>query len=227
MFDRCLTGLCTAGLVVARFEPFLGEPDPLRGLRAQLPLGHEALDHFSELLGEFSSAGHDRRVTALPDQLGVRGIHRHERQRARGRHYADRGVFFEECHAPIAGLTAGRELHDFVAAELAPIYDIVLVGPRLRMRREQALLANWVEATFGGRAVPLAEFYRHFLADRQEIAARCAEVDAEIARVDDDMVATMLAGTPVSEHEVVVRREEIESLLSGTPGPRLRCAIPT
>ncbi len=218
VFDRCLTGLCTAGLVVARFEPFLGEPDPLRGLRAQLPLGHEALDHFSELLGEFSSAGHDRRVTALPElKRAFEEFTGTNASRHAGRHYADRGVFFEECHAPIAGLTAGRELHDFVAAELAPIYDIVLVGPRLRMRREQALLANWVEATFGGRAVPLAEFYRHFLADRQEIAARCAEVDAEIARVDDDMVATMLAGTAVSEHEVVVRREEIESLLSRHP----------
>jgi len=217
--DRVVAELRAADLIVARFEPVLGEADPLRGLRAQLPSGHEELDRFSGLVDEFGRAPHERRVEVLTElktafeELTGTGATRHA-----GRHYADRAVLFEECHAPTAGLVAGGELIRFIETELAPLYDIVLVGPRLRMRREQALLADWVSSTFGeDRAVPLVDFYRRFTADRGQIAARCAEVDAEIAGVDDDMVATMLAGSPAGDHELLVPREDIDALLALHP----------
>ncbi|WP_394622254.1 lantibiotic dehydratase [Lentzea sp. JNUCC 0626] len=217
--DRVVTELCAADLLVTRFEPVLGEPDPLRGLRSQLPSAHEELDRFSDLVSEFGGAAHERRVEVLAEvKTAFEELTGTAATRHAGRHYADRGVLFEECHAPVTGLVAGGELTRFVEEELAPLYDMVLVGPRLRMRREHALLADWVSSTFGeDRAVPLVDFYRGFTSDRAQITARCAEVDAELARVDDDMIAMMLGGAPAGDHELMVPRENIDALLARHP----------
>jgi lantibiotic biosynthesis dehydratase-like protein len=218
-----LAGLARRDLVVDRIEVPVGSADPLADLRAADP-GAPALTGLARALATVPAAA-DRpaairalgeRFTALTGAAANRGT---------GLHYADRNVFYEECHGRLADLRVGRTFADLVESELAPVYSLMLAAPRLRIIRERAVLADWVARRFGpGTDVPLDLFYRAYFDDRPALLAACDVVDAEVAALDRDLSDLLLTGADRAGTEVVLSAERLAAFLERCPdGPPAVC----
>lgn len=228
-FDATLTALTTEGFVVARTEVPIGLPDPLAGLRDQVAgdaHAEELLDAFSERTRAVATVELPDRPAALAEVKDLFAATTGEPpNRGSGRHYADRTVLFEECHAPVEGFTLGRSVTRFVESELAPIYEMVLAAPRLRLLRERTLLTGWLTDRFGpGAKVDLATLYQVYFADQATLARRCDDIDAELDRLDRDLTTVLLDGADAGLAEVAVPEDRLRDLLARCPsGPPALC----
>ena len=233
--DSALAELVDRDWVILGFEIPVGEPYPLRALYEALPqLGllpeadqaHDLLTDWEDRLNAFVRAGHDRRP-ALLEQLKheFTKATRQPANRRSGRHYADRSILFEECHGRPTDLTLGPDLAELLAQELAPVYDLVLAGPRLRVCRESDILARWLTKTFGPETpVPLARFYRAYFADRKALDAECRAVDDELERLDQQLTDLLLGAADPAAREVLVDRARVEEwLVHNSGGPPALC----
>lgn len=228
-FDEALAALTAEGFVVGRFEVPVGVPDPLAGLREQVS-GDPAAAGLVDALRDGTRAVGTVDLAARPAALArVKELFEtatgESPNRGSGRHYADRSVLYEECHAPIEGFTLGRSVAEFVAGELTPIYDLVLAGPRLRIVRERVVLTEWLTERFGpGARIDLADLYRAYFADQADLSRRCDGVDAELDQLDQDLTTALLGGADVNQAEVVVAPERLRAALSGgAAGPAALC----
>ncbi|MGW3075379.1 MULTISPECIES: lantibiotic dehydratase [unclassified Kitasatospora] len=229
-FDRVLAALADHEWVVVEFEIPIGDHRPLAALREQLlaapadlaaPL-LTAIDGFEADLTRFARLPLPERAAALAatkarfEQLTGGPANRNS-----GLHYADRSILFEEALGRPADLTVGPDLARFITDELAVVYETVLAGPRLRMRRELAVLTRWVAERFGpGVEIPLDLLYAEFFRDRDAIARECLAVEAELAELDRAIGAALLgeAATDPDRSEVVVDRERVAAVLAARPG---------
>ncbi|MFJ7906040.1 lantibiotic dehydratase [Kitasatospora sp. NPDC096204] len=221
-FDRVLAELVDQDWLVGRWEIPIGSTDVLRSLAGHLPAGSpdlavvrrldDGLRRFAEgptagraaLLGELKAAFEE--VTGTPAN------------RSGGRHYADRGILHEEAYSPVRDVVLGPDVAELIGRELSPVYDLTLLVPRLRVRRELAVLHHWTARRFGlGTPVPLPDFYAAFFADRPLLAARCEEVDREAEALDREVVALLLDGAEDGRPENVVERARLEELLARHP----------
>lgn len=227
--DSVLTELVDRDWLTLGFEIPVGEPYPLRALRDALPprgtlseadKAHDLLTDWEEHLSAFAGAHHDRRP-ALLDRLKEKftkatGLPANRRS---GRHYADRSIVFEECHGRPTDLTLGPDMAELVMRELAPVYDLVLAGPRLRSRREADILAQWLTRSFGPETpVPFARFYGAYFADRTALDAECRAVDDELERLDRELTDLLLGGADPGTREVLVDRTRVEEWLARNGG---------
>nr|WP_240942478.1 lantibiotic dehydratase [Planosporangium thailandense] len=226
--EETMAELAARDWLVARFEIPVGVADPLAALRAALPdptasaaaaEGHRLVSELADLLAAFAAAAPTERPAALAAaKAAFTAATGSAANRNEGRHYADRAIYYEEGHSRVRDLTLGADLARLLSEELAPVYDLVLAGPRLRIRREREILARWMTGRFGtGRPVPLAEFFAGYLDDRAALSAECDPVDAELARLDDDVTDALLAGADPDTSEVTVPAERLAVLMASYP----------
>ncbi|MEU1671145.1 lantibiotic dehydratase [Streptomyces roseifaciens] len=225
-FDRALRRLTEHEWVIAEFEIPVGDSRPLAALRDLLSAAPGGLarpllaatERFEQDLARFSALSPEERPALLADAKDrFEKLTRVPANRHRGLHYADRSILFEEAHSGLAGLTVGPDVARFITDELSVVYETVLAGPRLRMRRESAILTRWAAARFGtGTAVPLDRLYAEFFRDRERLAAECATVDAELAVLDAEITHALL-GDDTGRAETVVPRERLEAVLGAHP----------
>ncbi|GHD86855.1 lantibiotic dehydratase [Streptomyces naganishii] len=226
-FDQVLKELVAREWVVAEFEIPVGDHEPLAALRRQLDSAPpeqagpilSAIGHFEEDLARFAKLPPAERPAALAatksrfEKLTGTAANRNS-----GLHYADRSILFEEAHGEPAGLTIGPDIARFITDELSIVYETVLARPRLRMRRELAILTRWVAERFGADVeVPLDRLYSEFFRDRHALEEQCAAVEAELAALDRVITDALLGEGDVDRPEVVVERNRMEAILAAHP----------
>ncbi|MEU3030371.1 lantibiotic dehydratase [Streptomyces incarnatus] len=226
-FDLVLKELVAQEWVVAEFEIPVGEHEPLAVLRRQLlsaPPGQaapilSAIGHFEEDLARFAKLPLAERPAALAaTKARFEKLTGTPANRNGGLHYADRSILFEEAHGEPAGLTIGPDIARFITDELSIVYETVLARPRLRMRRELAVLTRWVTEHFGADVeVPLDRLYSEFFRDRHALEEECAAVEAELAALDRVITDALLGEGGVDRPEVVVERDRMEAILAAHP----------
>lgn len=224
--EPVISGLVDRGIVFCHYEIPVGEPEPLAYLLKQISadLGgtaeslRDALRDLNTLVGRFAIAPSERRhasmtaVTAAFERLT--GCEPH---RLAGRHYADRTVLYEECHAPVEEIIAGGDIEELITSELAIVYDLFLTPVRYRMRREHQILADYITETFGaGVRVRLADFFRAYCADRAELTRQCEGVDRELAGIREELT-TLLVSQRWDDAEIGIDRASLEEFLGRFP----------
>jgi hypothetical protein len=224
-FEEVLRKAVRDEWLTAEFEVPVGEARPLGQLRDLLPRDDDraapllaAIARFEQDLRRFSASPATERPALLAgakrrfeDLTGVPG------NRNSGLHYADRSILYEEAHGRLRGLTIGPDIARFVTEELAVVYEMVLAGPRLRMRREREVLTRWIRDRFGdGTEVPLDRLYAQSFGDRDRLVRECAPIEAELAELDDRIVRALL-GPDTERPEAVVSRSTLEEILSAQP----------
>ncbi|CAG7613341.1 lantibiotic dehydratase [Actinacidiphila bryophytorum] len=225
-FDAAVSELAEAGWIVDRWEIPVGAPDPLGVLDALLTgAGQEnspeaaTVRRLQEGLTAFSRAPHAsraRQFAALKDDFqAATGT---APNRSRGRHYADRSVLYEEALGPVRELTLGSEVARAVTTELSAVFDLVLLSPRLRIRRETDILGRWMTRCFGaGTEVPLRDFYEGFFADKPALDEECRQVDAEVGALDREVTAALLGSADRAVHEVLIERADLDKVIARYP----------
>ncbi|MFB7126832.1 lantibiotic dehydratase [Kitasatospora sp. NPDC056273] len=232
-FDEALADLADRGLATAWPEVPVGDPRPLAALRAQLVAAdagdHPAMAWTAELeaaVAAFAQAPYPERPTALAAlKARFEELTAGPANRFGGHHYADRSVVWEEAHGELDDLRIGSELAEVLSEELAFVYEIALAAPRLRLRLETDILTRWFRDRFGpDRPVPLADFYRAFVEDREQLALRCSDVTTEVARLRATVARQLLGTADPAAREIVVPDERIDELRAGLPqGPAAFC----
>ncbi|MEU9186815.1 lantibiotic dehydratase [Streptomyces sp. NPDC048484] len=226
-FDQVLKELVAHEWVLAEFEIPIGDHEPLAALRQQLlPAPPEqaapilsAIGCFEEDLARFAKLPLSERQAALAvakarfEELTGTAANRNS-----GLHYADRSILFEEAHGEPADLTIGPDIVRFITDELSIVYETVLARPRLRMRRELAILTTWVAERFGADVeVPLDRLYSEFFRDRHSLEEECTAVESELAALDREIADALLGEGGVDVPEVVVERDRMEAILAAHP----------
>ncbi|WP_229402283.1 lantibiotic dehydratase [Micromonospora okii] len=225
--EEALDDLTGADLLVCRWEIPIGSADPLLVLDAHLRAGGSpetpstvgdlaTVERFRTALDAFAAAAPAERATLLArlkdDFETVTGT---SPNRTGGTHYADRAIVYEEAYGPVKRLRLGGDVAALVGEELSVVYDVALLGPRIRVRRERDLLADWMRTRFGaGARVPLVRFYTSFYAEREALAQRCERIDQEIAAAGRTVLETLLDGHPGGPAEAVVDRDRLEETLA-------------
>jgi hypothetical protein len=216
--DDALAALVGNDLVVARFEVPVGVADPLPALRAQVGAG-TPVDDVARDLDAVAGAGLTERpaaVTALKTTFAL--VTGAQANRGTGMHYADRSVFYEECHGPLGDLRFGDGIAELIETELAPVYALALAVPRLRIVRETELLVRWMSERFGEDAiVPLDRFYATYFGDRAGLLDGCDKIDAELDSLDSDLTDVLLGDGDPEAAEVVVPPERLAAFLRRCP----------
>ena len=225
-FEAVFARLEERGWLVARFEVPVGEPYPLKSLRRRLvEAGPVATDHLALLrrlerrLHAFADAAGDERPRALEElKATFERATGTSANRGHGKLYADRSIVFEECHSRLRDVTLGPDVVSVLTDELSLVYDLVLLKPRLRMRRELDLLGRRLAAGFGRDAdVPLGDVYAWFCEQRGRIAAERADVDAELDGLDAVLASAVLHDARGDEHEIDVPRRRLEAIVDRYP----------
>ena len=227
-FEHVLDGLAAKGLLHLGPELPVGETSPagLRGLLQEHGADLAPVDRLDGLLTEFAGAEPDLRAEILHE---INDFFQHTTgeaaARSGGRHYADRAVLYEDAVSRVRDVSVGREVHDFVSGELSGVYDALLLGSRVRMARERALLREWLRSSFGeGAEVPLGQVYQRFIADRDEIGELCDEVDDEVKAAEEHLADVLLSHWDGESPEVDVAPEVLRGVLSHYPsGPAAVC----
>ncbi|MFD5424228.1 lantibiotic dehydratase [Streptomyces sp. NPDC127084] len=219
--DATLASLVERELVVCRFEVPVGVTDPLHVLREQVgdcaPL--ERLIEDLEAVSVAEPADRPAAIDALRGSyVDMTGATAH---RGTGMHYADRSVFYEECHAPVGRVRLGADLVEHIEQELAPVYALALAIPRLRILREGELLGRWASQRFGEHGtIPLDRFYAAYFADKPALLEEVDKVDAELAALDADLADLLLGHADRSVAEVEVDAGRLRAFLDRCPeGP--------
>lgn len=229
--DEVLRQLVEDQWIISEWEIPIGEPFPLRVLTEHLAehLGTAAakqaergiavISGFERALADFAVAATQRRSTLLAEiKEDFAQITGGPANRSSGRHYADRSVLFEEALGEVQDLALGADLASFLGGELSVVYDMALLVPRLRMRREREILRGWVRRRFGlGVPVRLGRFYAEFFADRAALDEQCTEVDVELSEVDRQLTELLLVGAPPGLREVEVPRARLEEFFARYP----------
>jgi hypothetical protein len=235
-FDAVLRQLVDHDWLVAKFEVPVGDPYPLRALRDQLrkvtdPAAEAALTAVESLdrgLAEFAVTPPESRAARLAEvKSRFEELTGCAPNRFGGLHYADRSVLFEEAHSELRDLAVGQDLVDFIISELSVVYESVLVGPRLRMRRETTILTRWFDYRFGpNTVVELDRFYGAFFADRDGLTEECAAVDAELDELDGAITDTLLGDWDGTSGEVVLDPRRVRAVFAEHPAEPLGLCNP-
>ncbi|MGW0811416.1 lantibiotic dehydratase [Nonomuraea sp. NPDC002799] len=220
-FDDVLGELTAKDWLVARWEIPIGSAHPLEVLREQVrDLGDLAtVRRLGEQLHEFVTGPLDGRaalLAAMKERFEhVTGA---PANRGGGRHYADRGILYEEAYGPVHDMRLGHDVAGLISGELSVVYDLAMLAPRLRVRRELGILRRWAGHRFGAETpIALERFYTAFYADEPELARQCEQVDREIEALDREVTALLLDGHTPGHGETVVERARLARLLSRFP----------
>ncbi|MBM9508488.1 lantibiotic dehydratase [Actinacidiphila acididurans] len=224
-FDEVLRELVAKDWLTARWEIPVGAADPLRTLSGHLEEGAEGAAElavvrwFADTLRRFADGPVEDRAALLGRlKETFEEVTGTAANRSQGLHYSDRSVLYEEAYSPVRNMTLGEDLGNVISRELSVVYDLTLLAPRLRVRREQEILRRWTEDRFGlGNPVALQHFYAGFFEDKPQLARLCEEVDRDIAALDQEITDVLLAGTTGDQHETVVDRDRLEELLARHP----------
>nr|WP_145485822.1 MULTISPECIES: lantibiotic dehydratase [Streptomyces] len=221
-FDEVLHELVSNGWLTARWEIPVGAADPLQTLTGHLKEGTAELavaQWFADALRQFADGPVEDRAALLSSlKKKFEEITGTAANRSQGLHYSDRSVLYEEAYSPVRNMTLGHDVENLISRELSVVYDLTLLAPRLRIRREQEILHGWMKERFGlGNPVALQHFYAGFFEDKPQLARQCEEVDRDIATLDHEITTVLLAGTTGDQHETVVDRGQLEELLARHP----------
>ncbi|MFJ6770523.1 lantibiotic dehydratase [Kitasatospora sp. NPDC091257] len=221
-FDHVLAELVDQDWLIGRWEIPIGSTDVLRSLAGHLAEDSPDLAvvrRFEDGLRRFAEGPTARRAALLGElKEAFEEVTGSAANRSEGRHYADRSILYEEAYSPVEDVVLGPDVTGLIGRELSAVYDLTLLVPRLRIRRELEVLRHWTARRFGlGTPVPLPDFYAAFFADKPRLAAQCEEVDREIEALDREVVALLLDGAEDGRPESVVDRARLEELLARHP----------
>jgi hypothetical protein len=223
--DDLLRDLVRGQWVSSGFEIPTGTPSAVHDLRqllaeglADAPEARVVLEQVEDFLTEFADAGPARRPALLD---GLKSLFEaftgRAANRGHGRIYADRSIVFEECRSGLTDLTVGTDMAAFLQEELAPAYDLMLIGPRLRMRLESGILHDWCRDRYEvGAEIPLFDFSERFAADSESVARACAQVDLQVAAARE-RIAAQLYGDDLDRRRVEVSAASVRELLGAHP----------
>ncbi len=232
-FLERVKAMAAAGALIAELEVPVGPPDPLARLLADLPaadgqgphdglrLWRGELEAASRDLAEFPAASTPRRqqifrnleeqFAKLTGQVAARGL---------GKVYADRSLLSEEFHRVLPGLRIGGRLLRVIEEDLAPVYDLFLLGPRRRLTAERDLLADWWQTRFpAGRSVSPVVFLRDFLDDLDRIEPRYLAIDREIDSLNELVRDELLPASATGESVVTIDGQRLGALLDAHSVP--------
>ncbi|MFI6845046.1 lantibiotic dehydratase family protein [Kitasatospora sp. NBC_00085] len=219
--DAALTSLVERELVVARFEVPVGVTEPLEALREQVGEA-AAVERMAADLAAIPVAEPTDRPAAI-ERLKSTFVETtgSAANRGTGLHYADRSVFYEECHGPVGDVRLGADLAELIEDELAPVYALALAVPRLRILREGEVLSRWAAQRFGSdTAVPLDRFYAAYFEDRPALLRECDRIDAELDGLDAELTDLLLGDADPAIAEIEVAPERLRAFLARCPdGP--------
>ncbi|MEV0327373.1 lantibiotic dehydratase [Micromonospora echinospora] len=124
--------------------------------------------------------------------------------RAAGVTYGDRTVYHEDCDSEYGDLVLGRPFPGLVERDLAFVYDLYLVLPRIRLLAVRDMLHRWFCRVFGpGASVPVHDFVTAHLRDEAALAAGYDEVDALVAAKAQAMARLLVpAGCAAATHHL-------------------------
>jgi len=222
-FDEVLHDLVGKDWLIARLEIPVGTADPLRTLIGHLEeegtAEHTVVRWFTDTLRRFADGPAEDRAALLGRmKTTFEEVTGKAANRSQGLHYSDRSILYEEAYSPVRNMTLGREVERVIRDELSLVYDLTLLAPRLRVRREQEILHGWVTERFGlGQRVALPHFYVGFFEDKPRLAKECEAVDRDIAALDRDLTDLLLAGVTADQRETVVDRDRLEEFLARHP----------
>lgn len=219
--------LCEVGILIHRPSLPPGLFDPLDAVIATLERwpdgeprqwGQAKARELQALTGAFGEARLPDRVTVYHQMVDrYREVTGDTAERGHGRHYADRTIVHEDCHAAIRA-EVGAETLDPLLAALVPLVHAASLP--LELARES--VAQWFREQFGeGRRVAVLDAHRAF--DEQRPTEREAHtpaadaIRAGIARVRACFDAALAAagGGPVR-----VPSAALAAALDGTPADR-------
>jgi len=121
--------------------------------------------------------------------------------RNHGLFYGDRSVSYEESLSWCRDLAIGPPVTDVLAQELAPVYDLFLLRPRVRLLGERELMSGWLTERFGaGQPVTALDYLRAYLADADRLAPRYARLEEIVAQVGREADQLLLAGVAGGAH---------------------------
>jgi hypothetical protein len=120
-------------------------------------------------------------------------------RRNHGLFYGDRNVYYEECLSWCRDFTVGRPVVDTLRRDLAPVYDLFLLRPRVRLTGERQIVGEWLAARFGtGSTVGALDYLRAYLEDQDSLRPRYEELENTVAAAGARADALLLsAGHPV------------------------------
>lgn len=221
-FDEVLHELVRKDWLTACWEIPVGAADPLHALTAYLEDGAadlEVVRWFADTLRQFADGPIGDRAALLGRlKENFEEITGTAANRSQGLHYSDRSVLYEEAYSPVRSMALGQDVENVISRELSVVYDLTLLAPRLRVRREQEILHGWMKERFGlGNPIALQHFYAGFFEDKPRLARECEEVERDIAALDHEVTNVLLTGTTGDQHETVVDRGRLEELLARHP----------
>ncbi|MFG1807669.1 lantibiotic dehydratase [Streptomyces sp. NPDC049040] len=225
VLDDLVRDLVRGQWVSSGFEIPTGTPSAVHDLRkllaeglADAPEARVLLERVEHFLTAFADADPSQRPALLDDLKSLfEAFTGCAANRGHGRIYADRSIVFEECRSDLTGFTIGTDMADFLREELAPAYDLMLIGPRLRMRLESGILYDWCRERYEvGSEVPLFDFYERFAVDSDAVASACAQVDVRLAEAGE-RISAHLYGEDLARRRVKVSGASVRALLSAYP----------
>ncbi|HET8660502.1 MAG TPA: lantibiotic dehydratase [Micromonosporaceae bacterium] len=196
-----LDALAAQGALVPGPELPVGIEDSLAALeetvRQHLPPDRGAvLDSVRTALGDLARGDtptRHRAVQAL--HATFTGATGEPAGRNHGLFYGDRSVSYEESLSWCRDLAIGPPVTDVLARELAPVYDLFLLRPRVRLLGERELIGGWLTERFGaGQPVTVLDYLRAYLADADRLAPRYARIEEAVARIGREADQLLLAG---------------------------------
>lgn len=214
--------LKAVGALSVELEVPVGIPHPIAQLLDDLPATYELsgwrheLETATQSLAEFPAADLRRRqqlFIALEEQF-VR-LTGHQSARNLGKTYADRSLLSEECHRVLPDLRIGGSLPRAIEDDLAPVYDLFLLGPRRRLRAEQKLLAEWWTGRYGSRrSVSPAIFLEDFLTDADRLEPSYEAIDQDIDALNGLVRAELIPDLRLLDPVVEIDRQRLIALLN-------------
>jgi Lantibiotic dehydratase, N terminus len=213
--------LSAAHALTLDLEVPVGIPDPIARILEDLPDTVELSNLRNELsstaraLAEFPDAGLERRnqlFQSLDDQFAR--LTGKTSARGLGKTYADRSLISEECHRALRGLTIGGALVAAIEKDLAPVYDLFLLGPRRRLRAEQSLLAKWWCTRYRpDDAISPIRFLEDFVADSPQLEEDYTSIDHAIEELNERVSADLLPDECIAEPTVEISAQRLSEVL--------------
>lgn len=221
-----LRSLEELGAVVTGPEFPYGVHDALALLRSRAveSAHHKAEQHLDAVeaaLEDLASASDEhRRATAITAvETAFTAATGEAPRRAAGVTYGDRTVYNEDCSSEYGSMLIGEPLPGLMERELAFVYDLFLVLPRVRLQETRRMMRRWFQGVFGaGATVTVHDFVTACLRHDAALSAGFDEVEAVVSARSVALTA-LLAPAQQTGHVHHISAEAIAAARALTDEP--------
>ncbi|MGY1495103.1 lantibiotic dehydratase [Streptomyces sp. QTS52] len=199
---------------------------PLLRSRAAESADHKAEQHLNALdaaLEDLASAADEhRRATAIAAvETAFTAATGEAPRRAAGVTYGDRTVYNEDCGSEYGSMLIGEPLPGLMERELAFVYDLFLVLPRVRLHETRRVMHRWFQHVFGaGATVTVHDFVTACLQHDAALSAGFDEVEAVVSARSTALTALLAPGEQTGRiHRLSAEAISAALALTDEPSP--------